>query len=82
MEFTLDDEQLALQATARRFAQTEIAPIAAEHDQSGEFPMEVMKKAWELGLASISIPRRTISKSQSLVFCECSASAPWSSAIS
>jgi len=56
MEFGLDDEQLALQATARRFAQSEIAPIAAEHDQSGEFPMAVMKKAWELGLSSISIP--------------------------
>jgi acyl-CoA dehydrogenase len=56
MEFQLSDEQLALQETARRFAQTEIAPIAAHHDQTGEFPMDVMKKAWELGLSSESIP--------------------------
>jgi len=56
MEFLLTDEQLALQATARRFAQTEIAPIAAHHDQTGEFPMDVMRKAWELGLSSSSIP--------------------------
>jgi acyl-CoA dehydrogenase len=56
MDFLLSDEQLALQETARRFAQTEIAPIAAQHDQTGEFPMEVMRKAWELGLASESIP--------------------------
>ena len=56
MEFLLTDEQLALQATARRFAQTEIAPIAAHHDQTGEFPLEVMRKAWELGLSSSSIP--------------------------
>ena len=56
MDFFLTDEQLALQATARRFAQAEIAPIAAHHDQTGEFPMEVMRKAWELGLSSTSIP--------------------------
>jgi len=56
MEFFLTDEQLALQATARRFAQSEIAPIAAHHDQTGEFPLEVMRKAWELGLSSSSIP--------------------------
>ena len=56
MEFRLTDEQLALQETARRFSQTEIAPIAAHHDQTGEFPMDVMRKAWELGLASSSIP--------------------------
>jgi acyl-CoA dehydrogenase len=56
MEFLLTDEQLALQATARRFAQAEIVPIAAHHDQTGEFPLEVMRKAWELGLSSSSIP--------------------------
>jgi acyl-CoA dehydrogenase len=56
MEFLLSDEQLALQETARRFAMTEIAPIAAHHDQTGEFPMDVMRKAWELGLSSASIP--------------------------
>ena len=56
MDFLLTDEQLALQATARRFAQTEIAPIAAHHDQTGEFPLDVMRKAWELGLSSSSIP--------------------------
>jgi acyl-CoA dehydrogenase len=56
MDFLLTDEQLALQATARRFAQAEIAPIAAHHDQTGEFPMDVMRKAWELGLSSSSIP--------------------------
>jgi acyl-CoA dehydrogenase len=56
MDFALSDEQLALQETARRFAQTEIAPVAAEYDQSGEFPREVIRKAWELGLSSVSIP--------------------------
>ena len=56
MDFRLSDEQLALQATARRFAEQEIKPIAAAHDQSGEMPMGVMRKAWELGLSCTSLP--------------------------
>jgi acyl-CoA dehydrogenase len=56
MDFSLTDEQQALQATARRFAQTEIAPAAAHHDQTGEFPREIIRKAWELGLVSTCIP--------------------------
>lgn len=55
MEFALNDEQLALQETARRFAQSEIAPVAAQYDQSGEFPREIIKRSWELGLASTCI---------------------------
>jgi acyl-CoA dehydrogenase len=56
MDFALSDEQLALQETAARFARQEIAPVAAQYDQSGEFPLEIMKKAWELGLSSVSVP--------------------------
>ena len=55
MEFGLSDEQLALQATARRFAREEIAPVAAHHDQSGEFPRQLIEKAWELGLCNTVI---------------------------
>jgi acyl-CoA dehydrogenase len=56
MEFTLSDEQLALQETARRFSRDEIAPAAAQYDQSGEFPRQIIQKSWELGLASTCIP--------------------------
>ena len=56
MEFGLDDEQLALQQAARRYAREEIAPIAAKFDQSGEFPREVIRGAWELGLSTTCIP--------------------------
>ena len=56
MDFRLSDEQLALQETARRFAEEEMKPIAAAHDQSGEMPMGVMRKAWELGLSCTTIP--------------------------
>jgi acyl-CoA dehydrogenase len=56
MEFELSDELLALQETARRFAEEEIIPVAAAHDVSGEFPRAVIEKAWGLGLSSTCIP--------------------------
>jgi len=56
LEFTLDDELLALQQTARRFAAEEIIPVAAEFDRTGEFPRGIIQKAWELGLSSTLIP--------------------------
>jgi acyl-CoA dehydrogenase len=56
MHFGLSDEQLALQATARRFAREQVAPIAAQHDRTAEFPREVIRQAWELGLSSTVIP--------------------------
>ena len=56
MDFGLTDEQLALQATARRFAREEIAPVASHYDQTAEFPREIIRRAWELGLASTAIP--------------------------
>jgi acyl-CoA dehydrogenase len=52
----LDDDQLALQETARRFAQAEIAPAAAHFDQTGAFPRAIIRKAWELGLVGTCIP--------------------------
>ena len=55
MDYSLSDEQLALQETARRFAREEIAPVAAEFDQSGEFPREIIRKAWELNLCTTCI---------------------------
>jgi acyl-CoA dehydrogenase len=56
MDFGLTDEQLALQATARRFAREQIAPVAGHYDQTAEFPREIIRRAWELGLASTAIP--------------------------
>jgi len=56
VDFALSEEQLILQETARKFAREEIAPVAAEHDQTGEFPRALIRKAWELGLASTFIP--------------------------
>ncbi len=56
MDFQLSDEQQILRDTARRFARDEMAPVAGHYDQSGEFPREIIRKAWELGLVSTCIP--------------------------
>lgn len=56
ISFTLSDEQLAYQELARKFTAEEIIPKAAEHDRTGEYPWEIIKKAWELGLMNTHIP--------------------------
>lgn len=54
--FSLTDEQEMIRQAARDFAQNEIAPIAAEFDESGEFPSATIKKMGELGFMGIEIP--------------------------
>ena len=54
--FTLTDEHKMIQREARRFAQEEIAPIAAEFDETGDFPSETIKKMGEMGFMGIEIP--------------------------
>ncbi|NNE60998.1 MAG: acyl-CoA dehydrogenase [Woeseia sp.] len=56
MDFRLTDEQQMIQAAAREFAQNEIAPVAAKFDISGEFPVETIRQAGELGFMGIEIP--------------------------
>ncbi|NRB72524.1 MAG: acyl-CoA dehydrogenase family protein [Xanthomonadales bacterium] len=56
MDFTLTEEQQMIQAAARDFAQSAIAPIAAEHDVSGEFPSATIAQMGELGLMGIEVP--------------------------
>ena len=56
MDFTLTDQQLAMRETAQRFAAEAIAPVAAKYDESGEFPRDLIKSAWELGLTNTCVP--------------------------
>ena len=56
MDFQLSDEQQMMQAAARDFALQEVAPIAAKHDASGEFPFETIRKAGELGFMGVEVP--------------------------
>ena len=58
IDFTLTDDQAAIRAQAREFAEKEIRPVAWECDESGEMPLDVMKKAWEIGLMNTHVPER------------------------
>jgi alkylation response protein AidB-like acyl-CoA dehydrogenase len=55
-DFALTDEQRAIQELAREFAKNEVDPIVEEIDEAQRFPMEVMKKAGELGFLGILFP--------------------------
>jgi len=53
----LSEEQLQFQESARKFAREEILPVAAHHDRTGEYPHQIVKKAWELGFLNAHIPQ-------------------------
>jgi hypothetical protein len=50
---SLNEEQLAFKEMAATFAREELAPHAAKWDKEELFPIEVLQKAAELGLAGI-----------------------------
>ncbi|HVS03175.1 MAG TPA: acyl-CoA dehydrogenase family protein [Thermoanaerobaculia bacterium] len=56
VDFALTPEQAFIQETAREFARREVDPIVDESDEAQRFPMEVMKKAGELGFLGIIFP--------------------------
>lgn len=55
MDFALTEDQQAIEDTARRFASDHLTPFAAEWDEKSFFPVATMRKAAELGFASIYV---------------------------
>ncbi len=56
MNFDLTEEQKLFRQTIRDFAQAEIAPVAAELDERGEFPYNIVSKMADLGLFGLPFP--------------------------
>jgi acyl-CoA dehydrogenase len=56
VSFSLNEEQRQLQQLARDFSKNEIAPKSRHHDETAEYPWEILKKAWEVGLMNPHIP--------------------------
>ena len=56
MDFELTEEQKLLQNSVREFAESEVRPLAKEHDETGHFPRALFKKAAELGLTAVAFP--------------------------
>lgn len=56
MESKHSTEQQEIIEQTFKFARNEMMPKASEFDQSGEMPLEILKKAWELGFVNTCIP--------------------------
>lgn len=57
MDFSLTEEQAALQATVRRFAETELPEVARRVEAEDHAPgPEVMRRFAELGLLGVNLP--------------------------
>jgi butyryl-CoA dehydrogenase len=56
VDFSFTDEQLSIARLAKSFAVRELLPGAAERDESGEFPLDIVRKLGEAGLMGISYP--------------------------
>jgi acyl-CoA dehydrogenase len=56
IDFELSEEHKGLIDTARRFTREYVTPVAAECDRESRFPMEVFKRAWEIGLVNPTCP--------------------------
>ncbi|HBX43541.1 MAG TPA: acyl-CoA dehydrogenase [Deltaproteobacteria bacterium] len=56
MVFDLTEEQRMIQDMARSFAQKEVLPKAAELDETGRFPEELVRKMADLGLMGVAVP--------------------------
>ena len=54
--YELSEDQKMYQKTARDFARDVIRPAAVHHDETGEFPWEVLTQAWKVGLMNTMVP--------------------------
>ena len=56
--FPLNSEHQMIRNSARLFAQAEIAPIAQQFDESGDFPYDTIKKMGAMGFMGIEVPEQ------------------------
>ena len=56
LNFDYTTEQKEIKDMSLKFARNEMIPHAAEYDEKGIFPKEIMAKAWELGLLNTCVP--------------------------
>jgi alkylation response protein AidB-like acyl-CoA dehydrogenase len=56
MNFELNEDQIAFQDTARKFAEHSLAPFAKQWDEHSEFPKQTFVEAGKLGLMAMYIP--------------------------
>ncbi|MBN1405757.1 MAG: acyl-CoA dehydrogenase family protein [Candidatus Omnitrophica bacterium] len=58
MDYLLTEQQIMIRDLARQIAQEKIAPVAAHHDETGEFPWGIMKIIAESDLFGVFIEEK------------------------
>ncbi|MHA1253841.1 MAG: acyl-CoA dehydrogenase family protein [Candidatus Helarchaeota archaeon] len=58
INFDFDEKQLELKEKAKKFTETEVIKQIAEYDEKEEFPWDIAKKAFNLGLTNVRIPKK------------------------
>lgn len=53
---TYSEEQQQFIDTARKFAADRIIPVIGEFDEKEQFPTEIFREAWDLGLMNVELP--------------------------
>ncbi len=56
IDFALTEQTRQLQETARTFARQVVRPRAAHHDETAEFPKDIIAQGFELGLMNMTVP--------------------------
>lgn len=56
VSFTPTEEQQQLIDTVRRYASSDVRPVAHESDEHGAFPQRVIETSWQIGLVPSAIP--------------------------
>ena len=58
VDMKLSAEEQMASDMARSFARDELAPVAAQLDEAGEFPVSQVKRMYELGLMAMMVPQQ------------------------
>jgi len=58
LDFSLTEDQKMLKAMLRDFAKKELEPVAAQIDETAEYPSDQVSKIAELGLMGLTIPEK------------------------
>jgi alkylation response protein AidB-like acyl-CoA dehydrogenase len=56
MDYLLTEDQTVIRDTCRQIAQEKIKPVRAHHDETGEFPWEIVKVLAQAGVFGLHIP--------------------------
>jgi alkylation response protein AidB-like acyl-CoA dehydrogenase len=58
MDYFLTEEQKMIQSLAQEIAEEQIKPVAAQHDESGEFPWDIMKILADAGFFGLYVDEK------------------------